>query len=254
MTRILARALSADDLVALLDVDHAGGAVPAPSWRIEPGQRVAVLVDTLPAAPRATRRTRCPSAGSSPRAGASSRPDPRGRTRARRSPRSPPSPSPPGPRLLPALVSRRAAVPVSGYYEHHETDDGLRTPYLVGAGDGIVLLAALYEWWRDPSRAADDPARWVLSCAVLTRPAAGTVEALAERMPVVLSPDVVEEWLDPTAEGSPDLLRAVAAQAEDVVEEPRHGRGRPRRRPGRAGHRGASPARCDRRPAPPGSA
>jgi putative SOS response-associated peptidase YedK len=59
----------------------------------------------------------------------------------------------------------------------------------------------------------------VLSCAVLTRPSAGTVEALAERMPVVLSPDVVEEWLDPTAEGSPDLLRAVAAQAEDVVEE-----------------------------------
>jgi putative SOS response-associated peptidase YedK len=82
-----------------------------------------------------------------------------------------------------------------------------------------VLLAALYEWWRDPARAADDPARWVLSCAVLTRPAAGSVEALAERMPVVLSPDVVEEWLDPTSEGTTELLAAVAAQAEDVVEE-----------------------------------
>ena len=48
MTRILARATTADDLVGLLDVDHAGDAVPAPSWRIVPGQRVAVVVDTLP--------------------------------------------------------------------------------------------------------------------------------------------------------------------------------------------------------------
>ena len=219
MTRLLARSQAADDLIALLDVDHAGDAVPAPSWRIAPGQRVAVLVDTLPRRAEGDTEDQVPVRRlESARWGLvpAGSPGPE---------QGPPLAEVPAeslgsrPELLPALVSRRAAVPVSGYYEHHETDDGLRTPYLVGAGDGVVLLAALYEWWRDPSRAADDPARWVLSCAVLTRPAAGTVEALAERMPVVLSPDVVEEWLDPTAEGSPELLRQVAAQAEDVIEQ-----------------------------------
>jgi putative SOS response-associated peptidase YedK len=218
MTRILARAMTADDLVGLLDVDHAGD-VPAPSWRIAPGQRVAVLVDTLPRRPEGDTEDQVPVRRLEPARwglvpAGSAGPE-----------QGPPLAEVPAeslasrPELVPALVARRAAIPVSGYYEWHETEDGLRTPYLVGAGEGVVLLAALYEWWRDPARAADDPARWVLSCAVLTRPAAGSVEALAERMPVVLSPDVVEEWLDPTSEGTAELLAAVAAQAEDVIEE-----------------------------------
>ncbi|MDO4043688.1 SOS response-associated peptidase [Clavibacter michiganensis] len=219
MTRILARSSTADHLVGLLDVDHAGEAVPAPSWRIEPGQRLAVLVDTLPRRAEGDTEEQVPVRRlESARWGLVPAGSP-GPNQAPSLAEVPAEQLGSRPELLQALVSRRAAIPVSGYYEHHETDDGLRTPYLVGAGDGIVLLAALYGWWRDPARAADDPARWVLTCAVLTRPSAGTVEALAERMPVVLSPDVVEAWLDPTAEGSPDLLRAVASQAEDVIEQ-----------------------------------
>ncbi len=219
MTRILARSSTADDLVGLLDVDHAGEAVPAPSWRIEPGQRLAVLVDTLPRRAEGDTEEQVPVRRlESARWGLVPAGSP-GPDQAPSLAEVPAEQLGARPELLQALVSRRAAIPVSGYYEHHETDDGLRTPSLVGAGDGIVLLAALYGWWRDPARAADDPARWVLTCAVLTRPSAGTVEALAQRMPVVLSPDVVEAWLDPTAEGSPDLLRAVASQAEDVIEQ-----------------------------------
>ena len=33
---------------------------------------------------------------------------------------------------------------------------------------GVLSLAGLYEWWRDDSKADDDPDRWLCSCTIIT--------------------------------------------------------------------------------------
>jgi putative SOS response-associated peptidase YedK len=36
------------DLVSLFDIDVVGERLPAPSWNIAPGQRISVIIDSLP--------------------------------------------------------------------------------------------------------------------------------------------------------------------------------------------------------------
>ncbi|MGI6878109.1 SOS response-associated peptidase [Microbacterium sp. gxy059] len=112
-----------------------------------------------------------------------------------------------------ALHARRAVVPVSGFYEWQERD-GEKTPQYIHPQDGgPLLLAGLYEWWRDPARAQDDPARWVLSFTILTRAAEGPLAALHPRMPVFVDVDHARAWLDPSADDPSSALDACVADA-----------------------------------------
>lgn len=108
-----------------------------------------------------------------------------------------------------AFRRRRAVVPATGYYEWRRTEDG-KTPHFIRPADGGPLLfAGLYEWWKDPAKDAADPSRWVLSFTILTRAAAGAMESLHDRMPVCVSPQLVDVWLDPAHTHARDALDAV---------------------------------------------
>ncbi len=141
------------------------------------------------------------------------------------------------------MSGRRAVVPASGYYEWRVVD-GAKTPfYLSLPGDELMLFAGLYEWWRNPAAAADDPGRWLLSASFLTRESTGALRGVHDRMPVFLDSDLVEEWLDPQSEGTQELVDQVAAGGAEVAQrvefhevgnrgrlgaEQRAGAGRPR--------------------------
>lgn len=81
-----------------------------------------------------------------------------------------------------AVKARRCTVPADGYFEWLKPEVGApkgvkKRPFYVHPGDGVpIFFAGLYEWWKDPTTAEDDPARWLLSCTILTGPApeAGT--------------------------------------------------------------------------------
>jgi putative SOS response-associated peptidase YedK len=125
-----------------------------------------------------------------------------------------------------AFAARRCLLPADGYYEwatgageRRLEEEGVRKrarkqPYFVTPADGSVLaLAGLYEFWRDRTLPEDHPRAWWVTCTVLTTaaetrpflagfpPAEGLPRALADihpRMPVVLTPDRWDAWLDPS--------------------------------------------------------
>ena len=66
-----------------------------------------------------------------------------------------------------AFERRRAILPADGYFEWYATEERTpagkpsKQPYFIRPVDGGVLaMAGLYEIWRDPTRAEDDPARF----------------------------------------------------------------------------------------------
>lgn len=200
------------DLVALFEVDVTGAILPEPSWNIAPTQQIRVVIDSLPKGEEVVepvRRLESARWGLVP----GSANDPSGPPLFNaRSETVADKPS-----FETALRSRRAVVPASGYYEWVDID-GTKVPHYVSLpGDELFLFAGLYDWWRNP--AATSPADvWLLSATILTRPSAGPLEQIHERMPVFLEADLVEEWLDPLTDGDAELVELTVDNSGDVAE------------------------------------
>ncbi|MEY4436670.1 MAG: hypothetical protein RL100_134 [Actinomycetota bacterium] len=119
-----------------------------------------------------------------------------------------------------SVIRRRCVIPASGYYEWHVAADGTKQPFYINAGtDGMFALAGLYEWWADPTKAPNDPSRWLLSATTLTKHTAPELAHIHDRNPVLLSPSTYEAWIDPHIEGDQELLAAVAAESDVVASE-----------------------------------
>jgi len=118
------------------------------------------------------------------------------------------------PAFTAAAGRRRCLVPADGYFEW-EKREGAKVPYFLH-GDAALAFAGLYELWRDPARAGDDPLRWVWSVTILTTTAADSLGHIHERTPLVLPAELHEEWLDPSITELTRVKELVAA-----VPEPR---------------------------------
>ena len=87
---------------------------------------------------------------------------------------------------------RRSLVPASAFYEWRRWD-GSRQPYAIVRRDGLPLaLAGLWSSWRDPKSG-----RELLTCAMITTEANEVVGEIHDRMPVILTEDAWDLWLDP---------------------------------------------------------
>ncbi len=122
-----------------------------------------------------------------------------------------------------ALLARRCIVPAEGYYEWQRVErDGkpAKQPYWIHAPDGAPLaLAGLYEFWRDPDRADDDPQRWLVTTAIVTGDA-GLLGSIHDRRPVMLAPDRWDAWLDPARDTADAVLPLLAGPGPDLVPTP----------------------------------
>jgi putative SOS response-associated peptidase YedK len=113
-------------------------------------------------------------------------------------------------------------MPVSGYYEWQIKEDGSKQPFYINAGDqGMLALAGIYDWWLDPSKKPDDPSRWLLSFAILTKDAAEPLAPIHERNPILLSSSSMAEWLDPENGEDPenttqDLLNELSQESDEI--------------------------------------
>ena len=197
------------ELVDALRVDLEGDDLPAPSYNVAPTARVAIVLDSAKTEPP-TRRLEAARWGLVP-AWAK---DPSVGVRAFNARAEEASDKP---MFRQALIKRRAVVPASGYYEW-KTAEGVKTPHYVHpADDSPLLFAGLYEWWKDPSKAADDPERWLLSFTILTRDSIGTLGSIHDRMPLFLDVDHADAWLDPTTDNVGDVLDAAIDAAPALV-------------------------------------
>jgi putative SOS response-associated peptidase YedK len=128
-----------------------------------------------------------------------------------------------------AFAVRRCLLPADGYYEWYTDDasdaatDGPggkrpKQPYFIrGRGGGVLPMAGLYEFWRDPNTEPDvDP--WLWSATVITTEATDDVGRIHDRMPMLIEPHNWARWLDPreadTAALSQLLVPAAAGRLE----------------------------------------
>ncbi|MFI6395616.1 SOS response-associated peptidase [Nonomuraea sp. NPDC050547] len=99
-----------------------------------------------------------------------------------------------------AFAKRRCLIPADGYFEWMpvEGDKKKKQPYFIHPEDGGVLaMAGLYEFWKDKTRADDDPLKWLVTCTVITTDAEDDLGHIHDRMPMMIERERWAEWLDP---------------------------------------------------------
>lgn len=197
------------ELVGVLRVDVTGDDLPAPSFNVAPTATAAIVLDSAKTEPP-TRRLEparwglVPSWAKDVKVGARAF-----NARAEELEDKP--------MFRGALAKRRAIVPATGYYEWKTTGDE-KVPHYIHPADGSPLFfAGLYEWWKDPTLADDDPARWTLSFTILTRDSIGRLGSIHDRMPLFMDPDHADAWLDPTTDNVRDVLDAAIDAAPEVA-------------------------------------
>ena len=117
-----------------------------------------------------------------------------------------------------SVAGKRALIPVTGYYEWH-TEGKVKTPYFIHDASGAgFAFAGLYSWWKDATKADDDPSRWVLTATILTMDSVPHLAAIHGRNPVPLPRDFWAEWLDPSLVGDQELVDAAVAAGIPVAE------------------------------------
>jgi putative SOS response-associated peptidase YedK len=110
-----------------------------------------------------------------------------------------------------AVASKRALIPATGYYEWR-TEGKVKTPYFIHDPSGErIAFAALYSWWKDATKADDDPARWVLTTTILTMDTVPGLASIHPRNPVPLPREFWSQWLDPSLVGDQQLVDEAVA-------------------------------------------
>ena len=128
--------------------------------------------------------------------------------------------------FAPALKHQRCAVVVSGFYEWTGPRKA-RVPHAVFGPNPMLVMAGLYSWWRDPNVA--EHVGWNLTATILTRDSAGVMEPLHDRMPVLLSEELLCDWLDPVTVGNQLLVDAVSEASAPLASDLREWAVRPLR-------------------------
>ncbi|AEW98632.1 SOS response-associated peptidase [Streptantibioticus cattleyicolor] len=114
------------------------------------------------------------------------------------------------------FARRRCLLPADGFYEWRAVpaDGGRkarRQPWYITPEDGSVMaMAGLYEFWRDPAAAPDDPGAWLTTCTVITTEAKDAAGRIHPRMPLAIGPADYDAWLDPGRQ-DPERSRALLA-------------------------------------------
>ena len=91
-------------------------------------------------------------------------------------------------RLLP---SKRCIVPASGYYEWQATKNGKQPYYIHAEGGEYLPFAGLFDIWKNPE------GEEIYSFTIITTEPTVNLQAIHNRMPVILEPKAEEVWLNP---------------------------------------------------------
>ena len=124
-----------------------------------------------------------------------------------------------------AFAARRCLLPADGYYEWYPCADltpmgkPRKQPFFIRPRDGGVLgMAGVYEIWRDPRRAEDDPSRFRWTVSIITTEAEDSLGQIHDRMPMMVEPERWAQWLDPGVDDREDLLDLLAPATPGRLE------------------------------------
>lgn len=114
-----------------------------------------------------------------------------------------------------AMSYRRCIVPANGFYEWTGPKGARRPFHIRRPGGGLMALAAIYEQWMGADGSEID------TMAILTVEANRAVAALHDRMPAILEPREISDWLDARAVDAKEamaLLPPARALQLEIVE------------------------------------
>ena len=93
--------------------------------------------------------------------------------------------------------SRRCLLPINGFYEWQKLASKIKQPwYIFRADEEPMLLAGVCDTWLDPEHGHCE----VDSFSLITADANEFMGDIHHRMPVVIEPESVRSWFDPSAE------------------------------------------------------
>ncbi|MFC0678053.1 SOS response-associated peptidase [Lysobacter korlensis] len=118
------------------------------------------------------------------------------------------------------FANSRCIVPARGYFEWQVRQDG-KQPYFISAPESALAMAGVMTAWRDPAKADDDPDRWRLSVAIITRDAHVAPGEVHDRMPACLTPDAYDDWLGDHLSAD-QLLSLLDRSSAEVAHELTH--------------------------------
>ena len=96
-----------------------------------------------------------------------------------------------------AFANRRCLLPADGYFEWY-AGGARKQPYFIHRADGgLLVMAGIYEFWRDPNRPQGDPQAWVSTCSIITTTATEALGHIHDRMPMIIGQEAWGDWLDP---------------------------------------------------------
>ena len=102
--------------------------------------------------------------------------------------------------------SQRCLIPMAGYYEWSGAKGGKTPFYITDRDTGGMVVAGLYESWGDDH----------LSCTILTMPANDQLVHIHPRMPIMLTPESADNWLN----GDADKQSLVGSEPPNVIYYP----------------------------------
>jgi len=109
-----------------------------------------------------------------------------------------------------AYRKRRCLVPANGFYEWRRVDSRKQPYYVYPAQGELFAFAGLWERWEG----AGGPLE---SCTIVTTEANRPMQAIHDRMPVIVAPQDYARWLDcRTGADVEDLLVPCPAEAIGV--------------------------------------
>jgi putative SOS response-associated peptidase YedK len=117
-----------------------------------------------------------------------------------------------------AFARRRCLVLADGYFEWKAVGKKKQPYYFRMKDERPFAFAGLWETWRGTAGSADSPLE---SCTVVTTAGNALSAEIHDRMPVILSPDDYDAWLDPATTDRNELLAMLRPfPADEMKLEP----------------------------------
>lgn len=124
-----------------------------------------------------------------------------------------------------AFKSRRCLIACDGFYEWQKNPEGTKQPYFICLADRKPFaFAGIWERWEHGDQILE-------SCAIIVTSANALMAPIHDRMPVILSPDHYDAWMN-QKETNASALKALllpyssdrmkACPISSMVNNPRH--------------------------------
>lgn len=111
-----------------------------------------------------------------------------------------------------AFIQRRCILPMNSFYEWIAKEKE-KIPMLIKMKNNeLFAVAGIWETWKKEN------GETINSCTILTTEANALVKTIHDRMPVILPPERMQNWLDPSLRDK-DSLKAMLSPFESTLME-----------------------------------